>query len=277
MSNVFERISKTIKNSFTIMSQTHMAILPGQMAFFLLLSIIPVVTLIVALTSQLSLNTAFFSNFMIEYFPKAASDMILTIMRGDIINTNQIIFFSSAFLLASNATHSIIVASSAIYNAKRTNYIETRIKAIIMIFILVSLFIFVLFAIGFGSAIIGNLKNMLPANIFDTIYLVYSILKLPISFFIIFISIKLTYTIAPNKNIKSSTTNRGALFTTVMWLIVSVLYSYYVTNMLNWSLIYGALSNLIIFMFWIYLLSYIFVFGLTLNKHQLEKNEEESI
>lgn len=267
-------IREKVNRSIEMMSLPYMSILPGQMAFFLLLSVIPAITLVMVLASKFSLNTGYITDFVIDYFPKVISPIILKIINTDSIKTNQIIFFISAFLLASNTTHAIINASSTIYNSGRKNYLRTRIKAILMIIILVSLFTFVLFSIGLGETIIQNLKTVVSKDLFYYINSTYGLLRLPIAFLIIFIVIKLIYTIAPNKNVKSSTVNAGAIFTTIAWLILTLAYSYYATNILNWSLFYGTLANVIILMMWVYFLSYIFVFGMTINEHRLTQQEK---
>lgn len=274
MNRRWKDFKDTVKKSIDIMSLPYMAILPGQMSFFILLSIIPVVALTMVLAIKFSINTSYIIDFVVNYFPKSVSPIILKIMNTDSIKVNQIVFLISAFFLASNTTHSIIVASSTIYNAGRRNYFRTRIKAILMIFILVALFTFALFGIGLGETIITNFRKVLPSDIFYYINISYTIIRIPISFLILFIAIKLIYTIAPNRNIKSSTVNSGAFFTTIMWLIATWLYSYYATNVLNWSLFYGTMANVIILMLWIYFLSYIFVFGMTINEHKLTQQEK---
>ena len=92
----------------------------------------------------------------------------------------------------------------------------------------------------------------------------------------VFISIKVIYTIAPNVNIPSKSVNKGALLTTIIWIVTTFIYSIYVTNFANYTKFYGNLSNLIILMIWIYWMSYIFVYGMTVNNYKLnlEKTSE---
>ena len=59
--------------------------------------------------------------------------------------------------------------------------------------------------------------------------------------------------------------NKGALFTTVCWIITTAVYSYYVSNIANYSLFYGSISGIIVMMIWIYILTYIFVMGIAIN------------
>ena len=59
--------------------------------------------------------------------------------------------------------------------------------------------------------------------------------------------------------------NKGALFTTVCWIVTTSIYSYYVSNLANYTLFYGSISGIIAMMIWIYILSYIFVMGIAIN------------
>ena len=101
------------------------------------------------------------------------------------------------------------------------------------------------------------------------------IFKYPLSIVVIYLNIKLLYVLAPDKKIKSRTTTKGALFTTVSWSLITAIYSFYINNIANYSRIYGALSNIVILMLWFWLLSYVFVVGLVLNcKNSEEENEK---
>ena len=91
----------------------------------------------------------------------------------------------------------------------------------------------------------------------------------------VFFAIKVIYTTAPNVNIPSRSVNRGALLTTIVWVVSTYAFSFYATNFANYDKFYGNLSNLIILMIWIYWLCYIFVYGMTINHYILDKNNEK--
>ena len=73
------------------------------------------------------------------------------------------------------------------------------------------------------------------------------------------------YTIAPDNQIKSKTINRGALFTTLGWIIVTFIYSIYVSKFARYDVFYGSLSSIVILMVWVYILSNILVIGIAIN------------
>ena len=102
---------------------------------------------------------------------------------------------------------------------------------------------------------------------------IFNILKWPLTVFIIYFNIKLIYTIAPSKNIKSKETTYGALFTTIMWIISTMIFKFYLTYFARYDIIYGNLSSIIIMLVWCYFLSYIFVLGMAINASKREQIE----
>ena len=94
---------------------------------------------------------------------------------------------------------------------------------------------------------------------------IYDLVKWPISFLIIYFNIKLIYAISPSKQIPSNETTNGAFFTTVIWVISTGIFSYYVTNFAKYDILYGNLSTIIMLMIWMYVLCYVFVLGMAIN------------
>ena len=135
-----------------------------------------------------------------------------------------------------------------------------------MILIIILLFVFLLIFSVFGNKIIEMLQIMdISDNIITNITLVISVLKGPVSWFIIFLFIKIIFTMAPDKKIESHLVNKGAIFTTVGFVLITYIYSLYTTYVANYEVLYGNLASIVVLMIWLYLLSYIFTIGLALN------------
>ena len=104
---------------------------------------------------------------------------------------------------------------------------------------------------------------------------VFNLLKGPVSWFVMFMFIKIIYTMAPDRKLPSSCTTYGAIFTTILWIIITAIYSYYITHFAKYDLFYGGLANLVILMLWVYFLAYVFVIGMCLNHNkEIEKLEK---
>lgn len=269
-------IKSFVKEIRDINKKPVMSVLPGQLAFFLVLSIPPLISIVGIIAGMLSISTEGFISFIDASFPASTSKLIVPIINGKGLDLSVILFLAGALIMVSNGTHAIVVTSNALYHTETGNQLKKRIKALFLVIMLLLLLAFILIVPAFGDLIMSALGNI---NYFDSIYnelmMLYTLIKFPISFLFIYFIIKVIYTVAPDRNIKSKDTTYGAVFTTVFWIIASKIYSYYVTNFATYDLFYGSIANLIILLLWIYLLSYIFVLGMALNAgaHNVELNK----
>ena len=122
-----------------------------------------------------------------------------------------------------------------------------------------------------GNKIISSFDYFNFKSIIDPIL---TIIRGPITWFIIYYFVKSIYVIAPDKEVMHSGINLGAVFTTLFWVLATYLYSGWINNFNAYDKYYGSLSNIAILMLWIYWLCYIFVIGLSLNV-KVENNELE--
>ena len=250
-----------------------MLVLPGQIAFFLFLSVVPTLTLIGYACSYLNLSNDLVQSFLSNILSEDISSLVAPILTATEITPTFFISLGVGYFTASQGMSSIIVASNTIYGIKDSGFFKRRLKAIIMELIIVLLFIFILIVPLLGS----NISDLLHYFNLDTettsiIVNTLNFLGGPLSWVIIFLFIKTIYTMAPDKKFSSRSVNGGAIFTTVAWIGITELYSYYITNYANYSLFYGSLANIVILMLWVYFLSYAFVIGMAMNYHQdLEK------
>lgn len=264
------------KKLFKIMNKDEMKILPGHLAYFLVLSIIPTVTLIGVICNLVGLSTNDIISFLEEIVPKGVSDLIEPFIESS-IKGSTIIYFIIGFILVSNGAFAIILASNSLYKVEDANYLLGRIKALFLTILLVFLFVFILTVLAFGNMILKFILSLkLFSDVSDTFYHIFVYLKWPVAFLIIYIILKLIYTIAPDKKIKSKTVTKGSIFTTVSWLFITAIYSYYANNIARYDLFYGNLSNIIILMMWIYMVAYIFAIGIAINVNRYNYLEENS-
>ena len=257
------------KRVFDLIMKPEMKILPGQLAYFLILSIFPLLTLLGYIGSKITLLSSPFINIISKFLPNSFNDILLPFLTKSSISGNVAFVMILGFILVSNGTHSIIITSDELYGIDYGDYMKRRVKAFFMIFILLFLFMFVIIVLAYGNIIVNNIINLDVLSRFkDNIYFAFVLIKWPVAFILFFWILKFMYTIAPDEEIPSKYMNKGALFTTFGWIITTFGYSYYVSNFANYSLFYGSLSGIIVMMIWIYLLSFIFVMGIAINAEE---------
>lgn len=261
-----EKARNFTKKAFKLLMKPEMRILPGHLAFFLVMTLIPIVALIATITANLSISTESIRVAINSSVPPAIASILNSVIDGDGISFNIIVFYASAFLLASNGAHSMINTSNEIYKVEPNNLISRRLKAITMTFVLVGIFMFLIIVPIFGSNIFDVLKEITGDSvIIQIVREMLVILKYPLILIILFMSIKLMYVIAPDKEIPGNTTNKGALLTTVGWVLATEIFAFYIEKFAKYDLFYGSISNILILLLWIYLLSYIYVLGMVVN------------
>lgn len=270
---MIERVRKFLKKVMMYIARPYMRILPGQLAFFFVVSLIPLIALVGTIAGYMSVSVDEVNHILDSVLPFDVTDNFITFVSGKGITFNIAIFFVSAFILASNGAHSMIITSNEIYMINSDSVFKRRMKAIIMTVVLVLLLLFLLIVPVFGDIIFNILAGTHDKNKIDLAYGVYKILQYPITIILVFYGIKLLYVMSPDRDIKPKTTNTGAIFTTIGWIIATKIYSIYAGSFSNYNIFYGSISNILFLLMWVYILSYIFVLGMAFNASNTEEDD----
>ena len=124
-----EKVRSFLKKVIDIITTPEMRILPGQLAFFFVVSLIPLIALLGAIASSFTASTAALKEAIEMSMPSGAGKLLITIISSDGLNFNIGVFFISAFILASNGTNSIINASNEIYKFEPKDFISNSTRS----------------------------------------------------------------------------------------------------------------------------------------------------
>lgn len=270
-------IKRYMKKLIKIINKEEMKVLPGHLSFFMVLSIIPAITIIGLICNLLN-----FSNpDIIGFFDDVAPVGVMEVIKPFIASSGSkiaVIYLIIGFIIVSNGAFAIIQTSNALYQIEDRNYLKERIKSLFLTILLMFLFVFIIIVIAFGNKIVRYILGLeLFSNIPSNVYHLFVYTKWPIAFFIMYIILKLMYTLAPDRGIKSRSVTKGSIFTTIGWLGITAIYSYYANNIARYDLFYGNLSNIVILMVWIYCIAYIFVIGIAINVNNYSYMEESGM
>lgn len=278
LSKVFKKNKKYLKGFFKkvweILFKPEILILPGQLAFFIILSIVPIISIISFIAGLLGVTVENVAELLGQIFTSVNFDWIVpTLSNSTDFSFKYMIVLFIMFYIAASGANSIIVASNQIYGIKQGNYFKRRFKAMWMTLLLCLLYIFILIVPLLGNKIISSF------NYFDLKVIVDPILTIvrgPITWVIIYLFVKSIYVMAPDKYVDIKGFNLGAMFTTLFWVILTYIYSLWINNFASYATYYGSLSNIAILMLWLYWLCYIFVIGLCLNVKVENKELEKT-
>jgi membrane protein len=88
-------------------------------------------------------------------------------------------------------------------------------------------------------------------------------------------AIAFLYWAAPDAQLPFRWISPGAVMFTVVWIVATLAFGWYVSNFGSYNATYGALGGVIILMIWFYLTAYIMLAGAELNALLAQKNAPE--
>lgn len=271
-----QKIKRMLNDFLKSFNNPMVRVLPGQIAFFLVLSIFPILILIGLIASFFSISMDTVVDLIAQGFPKEVVELLTPLLVGKEFDTNVGILMVMGFFIASNGAHSIVLASNTLYGFPHSDVVKRRVKSIFIIMLLICLFIFTLIVLAFGDKIIGLIFSFISSEaVIKSFQGLITLIRWPLAMFIMYFNIKLIYAVAPDWKILSKYTTKGAIFTTIGWVLATLIYSYYASHFSNYDLFYGSLSNIVALMIWIYALSYILVIGIAINVNEYKYEDEE--
>ncbi|HUQ83351.1 MAG TPA: YihY/virulence factor BrkB family protein [Gemmatimonadaceae bacterium] len=94
---------------------------------------------------------------------------------------------------------------------------------------------------------------------------VFGYLPIPIAFALLVTIAALSYYFLPNLRQSKRQVLVGALFTTIVWAMVTLAFRVYVTNFANYNATYGAIGGVIVLLTWMYFSMLVFLIGGEIN------------
>ena len=234
-----KNIKKYFKKIIEILSLKELRILPAYLAYSFVLASIPLFTIIVIVAGRFNIS----------------------------IDTVIITFF-----LAIKGTYSIINASNNLYKIDKTSPVKDILKSVLILCIIIGILLFLIIVPILGDKILELFRNYnLFKDIIDNLVLIYRAIRWPLTFLMIFFSVKLIYVLAPSVKVKGSDTTIGAFITTIGWILFTLIFGYYIKYFSKYDIIYGGLSSITVLLIWIYALCFILVLGIVINTLKYNK------
>lgn len=253
----------------------------ASVGFFGFLSIFPVMAVFVLIYGLAFSPTEMQQQVAVlqPYIPDSVYEVLNSRLDELVSNTKSTLTFSllaSSFLALYAGSKGIkslmILVNIAFHINEERGFIQRNIRALILTFSAVVVLIIAISSI----AIVPVLADYFPfPQAAETITLW---LRWPILAGIIFLSYLGLYRLAPNRGaVELKRLIPGALVATVLWIVLSVLFSIYVQNFNNYSAEFGALSAAVVIMLWLYYSAFIVAFGAIFNSQALQKDQHDAV
>lgn len=261
--------------------QDHVGAYASQGAFFLILSFIPLMMLILYMVQYTPLTETQISSAILTIIPNEFSPTVLTIIH-QVYQRNAAILPMSIFLMlwsAGKAVLSLMYGLDTICRVKRRrNYFVNRALAMIYTLLFVLVLITALVLMVFGRTLEQIVERYIPNAVVYTHWIlnirtVFVLLVLGLFFLFL-------YCVIPNRRTSILIQIPGAMLATCGWEVLSIGFSMYMKYSPNAAWMYGNMTKIILLMIWIYFCFYSFLLGAELNKmleEYIQKKDEPDI
>ena len=247
-------------------SRHHVGAYAAQTAYFLMLSLIPIILLLLTLIKYTPVTKADVMTAVIQVFPSSVDSLITSIVNQVYNQSMGVVPLTLIVTLwsAGKGVLALTTGLNCVYKCNETrNYVILRIRATVYTVMMILVIIFLLVLAVFGNTLNIFIGRHIPimAGIADKMLELRSIIT-PVVMIIFSLII---YKFLPNRKCKFWSQIPGAVFATIGWMIISWIFSVYVDIFTGFSSMYGSLTTIVLIMLWMYFCMYSTLLGGEVN------------
>jgi membrane protein len=243
----------------------------NSVSFSLFLSIFPAIIFIFTLLPLFPIvqdYTTMLSDQLHGVIPKSAHEYIFSIIH-DITSIKRDSLLSIGALLAlffsSNGMLTLMSGFDKAHHEsfKPRKWYISRLIAIGLTIVLTLLLIVSLIMLVLEGHVMTYLRDVVRFS--DIFIFIFTLFNWFVAIFLVYTGISLIYTLGPSMHRRITFINVGAMIATILSLITSLGFSFFINNFGRYNEIYGSIGALIVMMVWIQFNSFILLVGFELN------------
>lgn len=253
----------------------------AQAAFFMLLSIVPMVSLILAVATYLPFSQNDLLELLMGFIPNDLSDYvewIITDLYGRAGSTVISVSAIATLWSASKGIAALMDGFNSMYKIRNENkFMKFRPISIIYTIIFIILFA----AVMSLYVVVSHYYQRYIRAVFEmgsALRRVFLFVRYLMGWLLFYFFILMLYVVLPggfgipmgreehvNFSNRVKSQMPGAAFTSVAWLVISRIVLIYIDYFPNLSVMYGSLAGIVIAMLWLYFCMYFLMIGAVIN------------
>ena len=258
-----------IKRTRTEIADDHVSAFAGNLTYHTMLAIFPFAIFVLSilfLVGQEQLLTDAIANLRSSgTLSPGAADVITTQVddlassRSGALGLGVLLSILTALWATSGAFRSVMEATNVMYEVEESRgLIKRYLTSIVLSVLVAALFVVALGLVVAGPTIAGQLG--------DVGKWAWLILQWPVLMGIVLFALSIVYYYAPDVEQDFKWVTQGSIIATVVWLLFSLAFSYYVNSFGSYNKTYGTLAGVIVLLLYSYYTAFIFLFGAEANQ-----------
>ena len=263
-------------------SDNYTAACAAQAAFFILLSIVPIISLILAVTTYLPLTQQDVLHLMMQFIPDDLIGYVQDIIADLYSRAGKTVISVSAIAMlwsASKGIAALMDGFNSMYQLRQdnSNWLVSRCIAIVYTILFILLFVIAMC----GYVTVSHYYQEYIKGAFEiesAVRTVLLLIRYVIGWLLFYAFLLMMYVILPggfglpigkeekvNLGVRIRQQMPGAAFAAVAWLVISRVVVIYIDYFPSLSLMYGSLAGIVIAMLWLYFCMYSIFIGAVIN------------
>lgn len=258
---------KIVKNIFFRVNDDDILALGSQLAYSLVFAFFPFLIFLLTMVSYSPISRKDVVITLSTLFPEEVYKLIDKTVNEIFMHSSRgLMSFSIIVMLwtSSNGFSAVIKGLNKAYDEEeRRSFFKIQLVALLCTVGLTIILIFSILLLVFGETNGKMISSTLGLGMsFSTIW---NIFRYIFALLIMTYIFALLYRYTPSRRLTFKEVYPGAIFTTIGWVVASVIFSFYIKSFGNYSRVYGSIGAVIIFLTWLFIISIILLLGGELN------------
>lgn len=263
-------------------SDNYTAACAAQAAFFILLSVVPIISLILAVTTYLPFTQQDVLHLMMQIIPDDLIGYVQDIIADLYSRAGKTVISVSAIAMlwsASKGIAALMDGFNSMYQLRQDNSNWLISRSIAIVYTILFILLFVVAMCGYVTVSHYYQEYIKGAfEIESTTRTVLLLIRYVIGWLVFYGFLLMMYVILPggfglpigkeekvNLGVRIRQQMPGAAFAAVAWLVISRVVVIYIDYFPSLSLMYGSLAGIVIAMLWLYFCMYSIFIGAVIN------------
>ena len=239
----------------------------AQLAFFMFLSILPTFILLSQVLGFFSLSLSSIEQWVDINVTGAGADTLRRMLNYSPSGMNSFFLAVTALWAASRVQFAMIrVTNYTLTDGVTTGegYVKDRLRSLKTILMTIFTVAFSLIVVVYGPIILNLvLGRVLGAKITEAAWMA---LRWPLAAALYFLMISYNYYVLPSIRVRYRDIVPGSIFASIGFLAVTFVYNIYTARSVNYDILYGSFSNIVVLMFWFWFIAWVMCLGVTINR-----------
>ncbi len=239
----------------------------AQIAYSLFLSIVPTLILLSQFLGLFSLSLDEIREWIESNVSVEGADTLLSLLEYSPSSANSIFLAVIALWGASRAQFAMLRITNYTLTDGQVmgkGYVRDRLKSVRTILMTLFTVVFSLVVLVYGEIILNVVFGVVVGEEISTA--AWMLLRWPIAMALYFLMIAYNYYMLPTKKVPFRDIVPGSIFAAVGFLVVTYFYTIYTNMSSNYDILYGSFSNIVVLMFWFWLIAWVMCLGVCFNR-----------